>query len=449
MRTPRRRLLSSLTPSLDPVEHTMSRFLISVTLALVVLLLPSSWAAAQQPGSLPELTLEDALRQALKGSPQLQVWNAELQEAEARLAGARTLPYNPVVDVEAGKRTSSEGAGADFSVGVTQELEIAGQWGKRIQAATAELSAAQATFTHSRRALAAEVYLAFFEALRSREILEISRQDVELARTLQDAARRRAEAGSSTQLDLNLATAELGRAEERMFLAQGAYLEACSLLAEVIGLDPGAPPEPKGDLMTETSPTLPPLPDLLKSAEENRPDLEVLRLTEQAVQARLKLARSEAYPNVSVGGFYGREGTGDTVVGGGVSVAIPLFNRNQGAIAEARATGQRASAERTVLQLQVRREVAAAYARYQAANASVNRLRETVLGTLEENLQLLRKAFEAGKTSSTEVVVIRRTFIEAQRELVEAAVMARRDRVTLDLAAGRLTLPETEKQDNK
>ncbi len=422
---------------------------VPIVSALLLLLLVSSPLYAQQGGSSRQLSLDEALRTAFHGSPQLLTWGAEVRETEGRLKGAGTLPYNPVVEVEAAQRSTLEGAGTDFTLGVTQELEVAGQRGRRLDAAKAELKAAEARFSQGRRMLAAEVSLAFFEALRAREILEISRLDMELARTLQDAAQRRLEAGSSTQLELNLATAELGRAEERYFLAQGAYGETRAVLAEVTGLDPGAPPEPSGDLEETTAPALPPLTELLQNATINRGDLEALRLTEQAVQARLKLARREAFPNLAIRGFYGQEGTGDTVIGGGVTLAVPLFNRNQGAIAEARATGQRVAAERTLLQLQVQREVAAAYARYQAATASVGRLRETVLGTLEENFQLLRRAYEAGKTSSIEVVVIRRTFIEARRELVEVALMARRDRVTLELAAGSLTFPQTDTQGGK
>lgn len=404
---------------------------------------------AQKSGSSSQLSLEDAVRTAFQRSPKLQARQAEVREAEGRLKGARTLPYNPVVEMEAAQRSAPDGIGTDFTIGVTQEVEVAGQRGRRIEAAKAELKAAEAQFTQDQRLVAAEVSLAFFEALRAREILEISRLDMELARTLQDAAQRRLEAGSSTQLELNLATAELGRAEERFFLADGAYGETRAVLAEVTGLDPGVPPEPAGDLAESATPALPPLAELLQNATTNRGDLEALRLTERAVQARLKLARREAFPNLAISGFYGQEGTGDTLIGGGVGLAVPLFNRNQGAIAETRATGQRVSADRAVMHLQVQREVAAAYARYQAATASVSRLRETVLGTLEENFQLLRRAYEAGKTSSTEVVVIRRSFIEARRELVEASLMARRDRVTLELAAGTLTFPKTDTQDTR
>lgn len=431
---------------------------VPLILALVFLSISPSTVTAQQNNTLAQkdipqqLKLEDAVRAAFQRSPRIQMQRAEVQEARGRLLGAQVLLHNPTVGLEAAQRsapdqTGTAETGIDFTLGVSQELEIGGQRGQRTDAAKADIKAAEAHFLHDQRLLTAEVNLAFFEAVRARDFLEIGRQDMELARTLQNAAQRRLDAGSSTQLDVNLATAELGRAEERFFLAEGAYGETRALLAEVTGGDPGSPPLPVGDLAETASAALPPLTDLLASASSHRGDLEALQQTEKALQSRLSLARRGAIPNLTLGAFYGKEGSTDTLVGGGVNFALPVFNRNQGEIAEANAAHQRASAERALLNLQVQREVAAAYARYQAASRSVSRLQETVLGTLEENFQLLRRAYEAGKTSSTEVVVIRRSFIEAQRELVDAALMARRDRIILDLAAGTLTLPQTDQQD--
>lgn len=399
---------------------------------------------APQSDAPQQLTLDAAVRAAFQRSPRLKMQGAEVLEAKGRLLSARALLHNPVLGLEAAQRSFQGGTGTDFALGVSEELELGGQRGQRTDAAKAELKAAEAHFLHDQRMLTAEVNLAFFEAVRARDILEILRQDVDLARTLQNAAQRKLEAGSSTQLDLNLATAELGRAEERFFLAEGAYGETRAVLAEVTGGEPASPPQPVGDLAETASAALPPLPELLANASNHRGDLEALHQTEKALQSRLTLARREGIPNLTVSAFYGKEGSSDTLVGGGLSLPLPIFNRNQGGIAEASAAHQRATAERALLDLQVQREVAAAYARYQAASRSVSRLQETVLGTLEENFQLLRRAYEAGKTSSTEVVVIRRSFIEAQRELVDAALMARRDRIVLELAAGRLTLPQTD-----
>ena len=83
----------------------------------------------------------------------------------------------------------------------------------------------------------------------------------------------------------------------------------------------------------------------------------------------------------------------------------------------------------------------AAYERYRAGAASLKTLREQVLGRAEESLELLRKAFEAGKTGWSEVLVMRRALFDARRALVQTQARVRRARVRIDIAAGRMPLP--------
>ena len=89
----------------------------------------------------------------------------------------------------------------------------------------------------------------------------------------------------------------------------------------------------------------------------------------------------------------------------------------------------------------MQQEVATAYANLHAARAAAEFLRAEVVGTLEENVDLLQRSFAAGKIGATEVVIFRREFVESQREYLEAVADAWLARVTLDLATGRLSPP--------
>ena len=84
----------------------------------------------------------------------------------------------------------------------------------------------------------------------------------------------------------------------------------------------------------------------------------------------------------------------------------------------------------------LRREVVEARARYEAAFEASATLQEDVMGTLEENLSLLRLSFEAGKTGWNEVLVFRREFIDNQRAYIDSLADARLAGVELDLVAG-------------
>ena len=404
-------------------------------------------AAAKDP---PGWTLPEALENAFAHSPALGARRAELAEVASGLLTAGTYPFNPELEIEAADRSGPDGSATDRGIAIAQELELAGQRRKRVAAASAEAAAAEAAFLREQRLLAARVEAAFADAVRNRELLRVAATDAALARDFLDYSRRRLDAGAASQIEVNLARATSGRAERSSQLAQAAYAAARNVLAEVVGLeltvsDPTVAPEPLGDLPASDS-ALPPLSELLELALENRADLESFRRERQAAQARVRLALAERFPNLRVGGFYQREEGTDTIFGAALAISLPLFNRNQGAIARTEATVERVSQENAALRLTVRQEVATAHANLRAARAAAEFLRAEVVGTLEENVDLLQRSFAAGKIGATEVVIFRREFVASQREYVEAVADAWLARITLDLATGRLDISAQEQQ---
>lgn len=392
-----------------------------------------SWAA-----DLPvqPLTLEHALEEAASRSPRLRARLAVVKQAEGRLMTARTYPFNPELALEAARRTTTDGSDLDRSATISQEVEIGRQRGLRKQEASSELEAARARLLRELQILSADVRAAFTLALQAREILEVERTNTTLARSLGETARKRLDAGAAPQMEVNLAQAQVGRAEREFRLAEGAYLAARSLVAELVGLDPAQPPEISGalDVLPPISP--PPLGDLVAGALQRRADLEAFRRTAMAAQARIGRIRRDVVPNLVLSAFYDREEESSRIVGGGIGVRLPLFNRNQGLIAEAKAAQQESLADVETLQLRVRLEITSALARYQAAAEAARTLQRQILGSLGENLDLLQRSFQAGKTSWTEVLVFRREFVDVQRDYVTSLTDAHLAAIELELAAG-------------
>lgn len=402
------------------------------------LLMPLGVAAQ----AAPEWTLSDALETAFENSPVLRGRQAERQEVAGRLVDAKTYPYNPEVSLELADRSSPDASTTDRSLSVSQELELAGQRRKRIAVADQDLAAAEATLLHQRRLLAFRVESAFAEAVLARELLGVATTDADLAREMLAFSQRRLERGAATQIEVNLAQASAGRAERSLSRAQTDYVSARSRLAEIAGAKPQAPPEPIGDLLVPEVEPLP-LEALLASAFEQRGDLLAAGQREQAAEAAIRLAMAEGKPNLIVGGFFEREEATDDIFGATISLSVPLFNRNQGRIAESRSTRERLRHERAALRLAVEQEVVTAFNSLQAARAAAEHLRDQVLGTLDENVELLQRSFEAGRIGATEVVTLRREFVAGRREYIEAMADAWLARIELDLAVGRLSLPQS------
>lgn len=411
--------------------------------ALNLMVPPRAWSEAAPENkreSQRSVTLEWAVEKAFADSPQLLAASAQREEARGRLVGAEIYPANPVLSASAASRRGMGRSAKDLAVSLSQELAIGGRRGNRIDASRSEMEAASASLIWNKRLLVATVHVAFIDALRARDLVLVAEQDLALAKSLYELAEKGLAKGAATRIDVNVAAAELGRSEAAFENANGAFTSARAILARTMGMNPRTRFKVAGTLRAAlAAPSS--LSNMLRDAQERRGDVAALRDQQVASEARHELARSEAWPTVTLQAFAEREADVDTILGGGLSIPLPLFDRNQGAIAETRARLARSRAELATGQLLASEQLVSAHARYLAAATAVKQLRKRVVGNLEENLALLQRAFDAGKQTWPEVLIIRRTFVDAQRLLTNAEADARQAWVALELASGQLPIP--------
>jgi cobalt-zinc-cadmium efflux system outer membrane protein len=239
---------------------------------------------------------------------------------------------------------------------------------------------------------------------------------------------------------------EVDRLRSRRALVEGRLRASLIRLKNIAGIPPGEPLRLREDLAT---PLMPAPPASMEAAEDialrSRPDLKLARLNEEVAQAGLKLARSEGVPNVTAFSKYtvGQAVFDDTPVGVlvdrdklltfGVSIDIPVFNRNQGAKAEFAAAISQARTRREFLESVVRSEVQSAYARYEAARAAVLTFEQGVIARSNDNLRVIRSAYELGQFTITDLINEQRRLVDSQRDFTEA--LAEQYRALADLQA--------------
>ena len=393
------------------------------------------------PASAEPVTLNEALSIALERSPVLAVEQAAVGEAEARLKSAGTWQQNPEAGIEAAARLGPEDPTADWSVSLGQAFPLGGQRGRRVAAARAEVVQAQAALQAVRIDISARVHQAFLDVLLARETLLVEQAHSELSTALAAAAQRRLDMGATGRLEVDVARIEVGRSAGRVAAARGAVRAASTRLAEAMSVDPAAPPEASG-VLEPPSGEVPALSVLTESAQGIRVELKVIDQALAAAQARRAAAEAEAVPDLTVSLSFGREANTETLVGGGLSMPIPLFNTNQGPIAEASAAAARLEAEKGAIKYRIQQEVAAAVAELQTAIEVEQALRGQVLQPLDNSLGLLQRAFESGKIAGSEVLVLRSEFRESRLEWLTALAAAHRARLRLDQVAGRLLVPQ-------
>jgi cobalt-zinc-cadmium efflux system outer membrane protein len=374
----------------------------------------------------------ELVRRALLSNGELAAARLEIERARARLRQAGLRP-NPTIDFSqtTGGLTGSPGE-RDTSIGITLPLEVSGQRARRIDVAQAELEASEAEVADRERRLTGEVLEAYAEALAALRELQITEGlndiDVQTASYVQV----RVNEGESAPIELSLLQVEVDRLKSRRALVEGRLQAALLKLKSVAGISPDEPLRLREDL---ASPSQTPPPGSIEAAVDvalrTRPDLRLARLTEEAARAGLRLAQVQARPDVALSTKYSQDQTifNDTPVGPirnrdklltfGVSVSLPVFNRNQGGKAEAAVAITQAQKRREFLEQVVKAEVRSAYARYEAANRALAAFESGVIARSTDNIRRIRAAYQLGEYRVSDLLAEQRRLLDSQRDFTE------------------------------
>jgi cobalt-zinc-cadmium efflux system outer membrane protein len=391
------------------------------------------------------ISFDELARRALSGNGELIAARIEVERARARLRQAGLRP-NPTLDFErtTGRLTGSKGE-SETSIGVSVPIEL-GQRGRRLDLAEIELRATEADIAERERRLMLELRTTYAEALIALRELEITENlnnlDLQLVRFVQ----ARVNEGDTAPIELNLLQVEVDRLRSRRALAEGRLQVALLQLRTLAGLGPTDPLRLREELAKVVLQTPPAsLETLLGITLRTLPGLRMALLTEEIAAAGLRLIKAQTRPDVTVFGRYtvGRAVFDDTPVGPlfdrdksisyGVSIGLPVFNRNQGARADAALAITQAKTRREFLEAQIRSQVTGAYLRYEAAQRALAVFETGVIARSEGNVQIIRAAYELGEFRLTDLINEQRRLVDSQREFTDA--MSEQYRALADLQA--------------
>lgn len=396
-----------------------------------------------------QLTLSEAQRLALTRNPEFLAQRQEQVIAEARLRQARVYAFNPTLQFQA-PGSSTKGAFGEYEANISQELEWAGQ--RRLRIAAARSDVGRATFAvldAARLTVSAvtETYLATYTAERR---AQVAREIVDLTRQLVAATRTQAREGEISALEANLAEIEFGRSQARVLAEEREAVSARLELQRLTGFSPAHRIRLVAQALSISTPVALSVDSMTETALQRRPDL-VARAQEREQLDRLtRLARREAIPNLSVGALIEQTAAPGAVdgpsssprIGLVVGLPLPLWNRNQGLVAERRAMTQQASFAQRATELQIRTEVTEAYRALAAASEEARVFERDVVGTARSNQRLLEAAFRAGKIGLPTLLLLRNQLLDAELGYWDAWFAAQRARLRLDAATGTLLSTE-------
>lgn len=409
---------------------------------LAMLYLAAALQGANRPDTLA-ITLEDAVARALTVSPVVAAALGDVRRARG-LRAETLLPFasNPVVEYGRVRRRAAGSTTHDRGWVVSQEIEIAGQAFTRRGATSAFLRASESRVEDARRVTGLEVrqvYLTLALAEREQALTDTAAR---FAERLADFARRQFEAGEISRLELNAAVLDAARARSTAERTMAAAEAAAADLARVLAVRP--------DSSVRTS-AMPPLPALqwdstgalLAFARARRPDLRAADADVLGAGKSLSAARRAFIPNLTVAAVGGQEGGTDDLLGFQLGVQVPLFYRGQGLRGGAEADLAIARAVRAATERAIQAELEAGAARLRRSIVAERQFAREVLGAATENVTLTERALTEGEVSLTDVILLRRTALDAQLEYL--AVQADAYNSWFELAAalgvGPLELP--------
>ncbi|WP_313711835.1 TolC family protein [Pseudomonas sp.] len=397
-------------------------------IALLSLLLAiTASAQAGQGMSLPQ-----ALSAAFANNPELAAAAREIGIAEGERTQAGLIP-NPELawEVEDTRRDSST-----TTVTLSQPLELGGKRAARIAVAGAGQAIARLELERQRNGLRADVVQAYHAALRAQTAVELAQQSQALTERGLRVVQGRVSAGQSSPVEATRAQVQLAQAQAEQRRAETQRTVAYQALARLTGS-----PLATFDQLpaSQLSPGQAPLADTLLGQVEQTAEWRLAAAQVERGEASLGSEKALRIPNltVSVGSQYSREDRQRVNVVG-LSMPLPLFDRNQGNVLAAARRADQARDLRNAVELRLRSETRSAVDQWRTAMQEVQAYDRTILPAAQQAVDTATRGFEMGKFAFLDVLDAQRTLIDARGLYLQALASATDARAQVERIYGDL-----------
>lgn len=375
-------------------------------------------ALPPKPGPSEPLTLDALTQLALTSHPRLAQAGFSVEAARGRAIQAGLYP-NPVLSVTGDELGDVQGPGGIWSAPyVSQEIVTGGKLTLSRAAADRETDQAALALAGQRFVLLAAVRQAYFDALTLQRRVEVLTGVLDLIEKAVEQTTTLVRAEQVAKLSLIQLRAEAARVRADRDAAKRELPAAYQRLAAVVG-DPSLTVAGVGGVLADE------LPEYdagmaKRFVLDNHPDVRAAQAGVERARLLVRRAEVEPIPNVTVGSGYVRQNqnkSDDWTLG--VSVPLPLWNRNQGNIYAAKAQLGEAVQEVSRVQADLADRLAAALREYAAARERANQYRTKVLPLAQEAYDISLAAFnKGGQFESLQVLQAQRTLAEANAEYV-------------------------------
>src|SRR5258708_21713348 len=380
---------------------------------------------AQERAQGQLITLEQVQKIAMESNPTLRQAEAEIRAAKARQQQSGLYP-NPTVAYTGDEIRGGSVGGGKQGFFVQQTVVTGGKLGLSREVFGKDLKLAEIEAEEQKMRVQSAVKMAFLRVLAAQELLDARRDMATIAQDAAETQRRLMNTGQADETEVLEAEVGAQRTRMRARMQENTLREEWRSLAAVIG-------QPDLSLTTVAGDLEKGWPEVneeqtVEAIAKESPAVRIADVAEARAQSILGRARRETIPDVQVraGMEYNHELLGSVPFAKGwegiaeVAVLIPLFNRNQGNVAAARADIDRAGQEKKRISLTLRERAASAVDQYANARLIAVQYRDEMLPLAKKAYGLMVEKYGQMLASYPRVLDTQRKLYEMQIEYIAA-----------------------------
>src|ERR1700733_2177451 len=399
----------------------VTRFVLSFAWFLFLLAVP---VRAQTPVSEQKtITLEELQQMALQNNPTFAQSAANIQAAEGRKKQSGLYP-NPTVGYQGEQIRGGSFHGGEQGFFVQQDIVLGGKLGLNRKIFDQELQQAEIEAEEQKVRVVTNVRMSYIQALAAQQTLELRQNLSKLADDAVETSHQLANVGQADAPDMLESEVEAQQAQLAVTMAEQNQQRVWKALAAVVG-NPRLPLiKLEGKL--EDTPTVN-ADELVEKIVNESPAVRIAELGVKRAEAALARAKREPIPDLQLRG--GMQQNGELLSDGSpvglqgfadVGVRIPIFNRNQGNIATAKADTERAKREVERVQLVLRERAASVVQNYTFSQIAVERYKNQMIPRAQKAYEMYTKKYQEMAAAYPQVLISQRTLMQLKVSYITA-----------------------------
>jgi len=384
---------------------------------LFLVALPSR---AQAPASEQRIiTLEELQELALQNNPTFAQSAANIRAAEGRKKQSGSYP-NPTVGYQGEQIRGGSFHGGEQGFFIQQDIVMGGKLDLNREIFVQELKQAETEAEEQKLRVVTNVGMSYIQALAAQQTLELRQNLSKLADDAVETSHQLANVGQADAPDVLESEVEAQQAQLAVTMAEQNQRRVWKALAAVVG-NPRLPLMRLEGKLEDTPPAN--TDELVERIVNDSPAVRIAELGVKRAEAALVRTKREPIPDLQLRG--GLQQNGELLSGpngrsvglqtfANVGVRIPIFDRNQGNIATAKAEVERSKREVERVKLVLRERAASVVQTYAFSQTAVDRYKNHMIPRAQKAYEMYNKKYQEMAAAYPQVLIAQRTLMQLE-----------------------------------